>query len=139
AVLDPVLERGQRVDDVRPRPADAVLHAGRGEEADVPLNAAEVIERQSCELLVIKDGPERRQRRIAEPVVDEELLVQEQERQEAEGIVAVADLGALVEERERAPADRAVLDVEVAEVEARIPLDDELEEMIDELPGDRRR
>src|SRR5215470_14448075 len=87
----------------------------------------------------MQDGAERRQRRIAEAVIDEQLAVLCQEPPEPLGNVGVACLGAAVEQVERRVVDARPGPLEAARIEVRVALDDVLDDVVHELPRDRRR
>src|SRR6266853_3673187 len=72
ATLDPLLKHAQRVEQVRSRPAAAMVHAGRQEQPHVLAQLVEA-RRAPRQRLVMADGAERRQRRVAETVIDDEL------------------------------------------------------------------
>src|SRR5258708_29159350 len=114
-----------------------MMHAGSHEQPHV---LAQLVEagRAPRQRLVMADSAERRQRRVAEAVIDEELAVLPEEPLEFVGNVSVARLGAAVEQVERLIVDAGAL-VEAANIEVRVTRHDVLEEVVHELPRDGRR
>jgi hypothetical protein len=69
-------------------------------------------------------------------VIDDELVIAADEGRELRWVIGVAGLGALVEEREGVVAERRrQRSVESARVEVGIALDDELDRVVNDLPG----
>ena len=138
AVFDPVLQRAERIEEVRPRPADAVLHTRHQKQTNVLLQLVITAFRDRYEILVPLDCAKGRQRRIAEAMKDEELLVLGDKMPKLAWLVAVTRLRSAVEERERRIAHYPRLtDGKVPQVEGGIARHDELHDVINELPGYR--
>src|ERR1700741_1345132 len=80
ALLDPLLERGEHVEGVRPGAARAVLHAGNHEQAEEVVDAlacvlpvVAAVTHEMRDFLEVVDRVERRDVRIAPAVIDDEL------------------------------------------------------------------
>jgi hypothetical protein len=115
-----------------------MMHARHQEEAHIVLRLLDAALGAVGKVIVEHDRAHGGQRRIAEAVIDDQLLVLGDEAAEFLRIVGIAGTRPAVIEIERSVADREVRGpVEPAGDEIGIALDDEADDVVDEAPGDR--
>src|SRR5271170_6631301 len=134
ALLNPGVERGERVEVVGTVAAEAVKHARRHEEARVVADLV-VAARRIRQVLVKPHRTERGNRRVAVAVIENELLPRVEEGREPVRLVGVADREPFIELTERVVRDPPVgLRPIVVEVDGGVAEIDEFGEALGGCP-----